>query len=355
MGYVDKAKGLTRTFHTRLLVAWTATLVFAACSSAAGQMESPSRTAANQAMVPRTSSDLLVSLSPSLNTAFSSHDFDTEPMQQSIAALFAGGPMYKNGKDHVAEIKKSGFTNLIVWTIHVEANGDLGFNGEFILVKDGQYIGDQNYPAFRTDLAKLKQAPSSVERIEFALSAAGSGTYDHIKRLATCLEGHCGLGPDSVLYRNFRALRTAFHDVDAVNNDDERVYDLATAVPFHAMLADLGLKTSISPYTNQPFWGAFVTALNRARPGSADIAYLQVYDGGAGNDPCNWQLGIPVVAGMWSKYTTPSAARDRLRSWSARCQVSGGFLWLYDEIVGTQLVKEYADALKVDHLRSYTP
>jgi hypothetical protein len=267
---------------------------------------------------------------------------------QGIAALFAGGPVYKKRETSISEIKKSGFTHLIVWTIHVEANGDLGFNGEFPLVKDGQYIGDRIYPEFRVDMAALKQAPSSIERLEFALSAAGSGTYGNIKRLANCEDSQCGLGTDSVLYRNFSALRAAFPGVDAINNDDESVYDLATAVPFHAMLAALGFKTSIAPYTNQSFWAGFVTALNRSRPGSADVAYLQVYDGGAGNDPCSsWQLGIPVVAGMWSKYTTPASAKGRLREWRARCQLPGGFLWLYDEIVGTPLVNEYAEALRV--------
>jgi hypothetical protein len=259
----------------------------------------------------------------------------------------AGGPVYKKRETSISEIKKSGFTHLIVWTIHVEANGDLGFNGEFPLVKDGQYIGDRMYPEFRADMAALKHAPSSIERLEFALIAAGSGTYGNIKRLANCDERQCGLGSDSVLYNNFSALRAAFPDVDAINNDDESVYDQPTAVAFHSMLAGLGFKTSIAPYTNQSFWTEFVTALNRARPGSADIAYLQVYDGGAGNDPCSWQLGIPVVAGMWSKYTTPASASDRMLEWTARCQLPGGFLWLYDEFVGTPLVNEYAGALRV--------
>ncbi|MEN9834106.1 MAG: hypothetical protein RL011_299 [Pseudomonadota bacterium] len=262
-----------------------------------------------------------------------------------IAVLFAGGPVYKARETSIPEIKNSGFTHLIVWTIHIEANGDLGFNGEFPLVKDGEYIGDAAYPQFRADMAALKRGPGAIQRLEFALSAAGSGTYDHIRRLVTCSESQCGLGPESVLYRNFAALLSAFPGVDAISNDDERVYDLATAVPFHAMLAGLGVKTSIAPYTNNGFWASFVKGLNLAQPGSADLTYLQVYDGGAGNDPCSWQLGIPVVPGFWSKYTEPNAAGARLKTWSERCQLAGGFLWLYDEVIGTRLVKDYASSL----------
>jgi hypothetical protein len=43
------------------------------------------------------------------------------------------------------------------------------------------------------------------------------------------------------LYRNFAALKTAWA-IDAVNNDDERIYHLASTVSFTKMLGGMGYR-----------------------------------------------------------------------------------------------------------------
>ena len=266
---------------------------------------------------------------------------------QAASGVYAGGPLYQHGEYAIEELKSSGFTHVVSWTIHIESDGSLGFNGEFPLVSNGVYIGDDTYPDFRSDIAALKTGETSITRVEIGLSAAGSGTYDNVRDLLNCSESHCGTGPSSILYRNFQALKAAFPSVDALNNDDEGTYDLNSAVPFHIMLADLGFKTAIVPYTYKSFWQSFVTQVNQARPGAVDLLYLQGYAGGAFNNPCNWDLGLPVYAGLWSRDDSPTDVENQMQTWQNNCPgiIKGGFMWLYDDFDNSSQVAAYAAAI----------
>ncbi len=269
---------------------------------------------------------------------------------QGVSGIYVGGPMYYGRDYSVRELKNSGFNTVIVWTIHINESGDLGFNGEFPLVKNGEYIGDQSYPEFRNDLKELKSATSSVKRIEFGLSAWQSGTYDHIK---TFYEDE-GFGPGTTIYENFKALIEAIPEIDAFNNDDEGTYDVESAVAFHTMLFDLGVNTAIVPYTNASgFWKPFVDDMLGSNEGSVDRLYLQVYAGGAGNDPCSstWQsIGIPVYPGVWGEGSSsgnknPQEVLEDMSSWKDECSINGGFMWLYDDFDNSDAVAEYAGAI----------
>ena len=137
--------------------------------------------------------------------------------------------------------------------------------------------------------------------VEKCIGGWGSKSYDNIKALVKAQ----GTGETSILYKNFKALKTAIPVVEAINNDDEQTYDVETASAFHIMLYDLGYKTTVAPYTNKTFWQNFVTRVNNARPGAVDRIDLQCYDGGAGNrsNPnawamrrkVYWWLGIKIV------------------------------------------------------------
>ena len=98
-----------------------------------------------------------------------------------VTAIYAGGPIYRDRSYSINELKNSGFNTVIVWTIHIESNGDLGFNGEFPLVQNGTYVGNNQHPNFPADIQSLKQSPTSITRVEFGLSAAGSGTFDAVR------------------------------------------------------------------------------------------------------------------------------------------------------------------------------
>lgn len=106
-----------------------------------------------------------------------------------------------------------------------------------------------------------------------------------------------GSGSETNVYKNFAALKTAW-TLDAVNNDDESEYEVDSTVQFARMVAEIGYKYSIVPYTRRDFWEAVVVELGTD---IVDGVYLQCYDGGANNDPSEWKnaLGINVVPIIW--------------------------------------------------------
>ncbi len=266
-------------------------------------------------------------------------------MNAQESAIYAGGPIYNNRNVSIDELRNSGYTTVVVWTIHIEANGDLGFNGEFPLVQNGVYVGDNTYPNFPDDIVKLKTAPTSINRVEFGLSAAGSGTFDAVRNFYNSE----GFGPGTTLYNNFLALKNAIPGIDAFNNDDESTYHVASAVAFTKMLAELGFKNAIVPYTRSSFWSSLVSQVNAAYPGNIDRNYLQCYAGGSGNNPCSssWDFGIPVYPGLWggSGQSSISTVESRMNSWQNSCGITGGFMWIYDDFDNSSAVAGYAAAI----------
>ena len=130
-------------------------------------------------------------------------------------------------------------------------------------------------------------------------------------------------------YKNFKALKNAIPEIDAVNNDDEHCYDVATAVKFHKMMYELGYKTTIAPYTNRSFWENLVSQLGDR----CDRVLIQCYDGGAGNNPSDWHLGNRAVHAGRMNYQEGGvdACVAQMESWKKNNGVSGGFIWLYND------------------------
>jgi hypothetical protein len=207
----------------------------------------------------------------------------------------------------------------------------------------------------------FKAAGSSVDRVEICMNS------QHVKELMA----KSGPGVDTPLARNFATLKEAW-GLDAVNNDDESLYDVTSTVSFAKMLGKLGYKYTIAPYTNINFWISLRTQANQglSEPNLLlDRAYLQCYDGGAGNDPSSWasRLGLKVVPLVWwvsripisteetslilsirvtndskpSYGTTPAAAKTKFNSWKTRGGVVGGGYWNDYDIEKMKL--SYAD------------
>src|SRR5262249_5513148 len=76
----------------------------------------------------------------------------TPVVHAGTSGIFGGGPFYINASNNINEIKNSGFTEAIVWNIEVKPNGDLNFNGEFPLVSNGAYVGNQTHPDFPSNM-----------------------------------------------------------------------------------------------------------------------------------------------------------------------------------------------------------
>jgi hypothetical protein len=262
--------------------------------------------------------------------------------QTGFSGIFGGGPFYKNAAANIKEIEYSGFTEAIVWSVEVSSTGALNLNGEFPLTSNGVYVGNQTYPDFPGDMALLKQG--TVQRVTLSIGSSNVGDWQDI----TALVEAQGTGPGSILYQDFQALKAAIPALDAIDFDDENSYNLPTTVQFGVMLGNLGYHVLPDAYDNNTYWQSVVSEINAQLPGTADGVHLQDYAGGAGNNPCSseWNFGsVPVYPGLWDKVDTPAEVQSRIAGWHTQCGISGGFMWLYDDFVGTGQAAKYARAI----------
>ena len=238
--------------------------------------------------------------------------------------VYVGGHIRRERPGTIEKLRNSGFTYIILFNINVEPDGTLTTDGETVC-KDGKYVFGNTQPNYVSDIKKLKQAPTTISRIEICIGGWGNESFSRIKEL---INRH-GVGSGTILYKNFKALKNAIPEIDAVNNDDEHCYDVATAVKFHQMMYELGYKTTIAPYTNRSFWENLVSQLGDR----CDRVLIQCYDGGAGNNPSDWHLGNRAVHAGRMNYQEGGvdACVAQMESWKKKNGVSGGFIWLYND------------------------
>ncbi len=261
--------------------------------------------------------------------------------------ILGGGPVYKHNPTNIAELKKSGFNELIVWSVEVNQTGDLNLNGEFPLTSAGTYIGDQTYPTFPKDLATIKQG--TVKRITLSIGSSNYGDFEDIKSLVD----KQGTGPDSILYKDFAAIKAAL-PIDAIDFDDENSYDAPSTTKFAVMLGKLGYHVTMNPYTNNSYWISLVAGINKKSAGLVDGIHLQTFAGGDGNSPCSgWNFGtVPVFPGISDQSSAPPElsplqTKAQMNSWHTQCGIIGGWVWIFDQIAGTNQVAKYAHAINV--------
>ena len=261
--------------------------------------------------------------------------------QTGFTGIFGGGPFYKNATNNITEIKNSGFTEAIVWSVEVGSTGDLNFNGEFPLTSNGVYIGDQTHPDFAANMAALKQG--TVKRITFSIGSSNFGDWQDITNLVKTQ----GTGPGSILYKDFQALKAAIPSLDAIDFDDENSFNSSTTIAFAVMLGRLGYHVMPDAFDDSSYWTNVVSQINSQFPGTVDGVHLQAYAGGSGNNPCvGWNFGtVPVFPGLWDLNDTPSQVQSTMISWHSQCGIVGGFMWLYDDFVGNGLAAQYASAI----------
>lgn len=242
------------------------------------------------------------------------------------SVIYGGGPFYSGGSATMDTLRQSGFTTVMLWTIHVNANGDLYYNDQKV-VSGGAYVGKSSWPS---ELATLKQAPTSVKRLEISVGSWGVNDFKNIKDLIASQ----GTGTASILYKNFAALQNAIGG-DAISFDNEDLYDVNSSVAFGNMLYGLGYKITLCPYTSASYWQSVKSQLGA----KVDRIYLQVYDGGAGNNPATWNstMGMTVMPGLDSKTAsgghTPSQVASQMSAWKSSAGITGGFIWYYDAIL----------------------
>ncbi len=270
--------------------------------------------------------------------------FSAQPAfaQTGFSGIFGGGPFYKNAAANIKEIEYSGFTEAIVWSVEVSSSGDLNLNGEFPLTATGAYVGGQTHPDFAGNMAILKQG--TVKRVTLSIGSSNVGDWQDI----TALVKSQGTGPGSILYQDFQSLKNAIPALDAIDFDDENSFDLDTTVQFGIMLGTLGYHVLPDAFNNSTYWMNVVSQINAQLPGTVDGVHLQVYAGGAGNNPCSsgWDfVSVPVFPGLWDRVDTPHQVQSRMAGWHNQCGISGGFMWIYDDFVGNGLAAKYAGAI----------
>jgi hypothetical protein len=231
--------------------------------------------------------------------------------------LYVGNEFYPPDAATETLAKQSGFNTLFLFTLNVLSNGDVQYNGTLIAT-NGTYVGNSTWGS---RLAAVKN-DGRVNRIELCIGSWGSTAFNSIRDLVSSQ----GTGSSSILYRNFLAIKNAT-GIDAIQYDDELTYDASSAVAFGNMLAGLGVKVTLCPYTNPSFWQSVKSQLGN----KVDAIYLQCYDGGAGNNPGTWNTyfgGFKVYPGLWGNTDTPSSATRKIRDWQEAYGIGGGFLWL---------------------------
>jgi hypothetical protein len=113
------------------------------------------------------------------------------------------------------------------------------------------------------------------------------------------------------------------------------------------MLGQLGYHVMPDAFDDASYWTNVVSQINTQLPGTVDGVHLQAYAGGSGNNPCQgWNFGsVPVFPGLWDQDDTPSQVQTIMTGWHDQCGIIGGFVWLYDDFVGTGLAAQYAAAI----------
>ena len=278
-------------------------------------------------------------------------------------SVYCSGTLYANGPSAVSDLKASGFTTVVAWALHVTATGDLSFN-DAPIVKAGKYVGDAAWPGL---LASLKQGTTSVTSLGFSVGGWGVGDFNNIKALLA----KYGPDPANPLYQSFKALTQAIPAIDFIDLDDETTYDQASTVAFSQLLYDsFKLRITFCPYANTSHWTNCFKALNTKTPGLVLGLNLQCYAGGAGNDPHDWiqalnqtmgsgfQAEALVWPGLWclngtgcDQGTPPADMQTQFRQWNQNDSISGGFVWLYDDILHCKpstgkTTADYAQALR---------
>jgi len=258
-----------------------------------------------------------------------------------VSALFGGGPFVTGIRSNAEELKASGFNTIIIWSVHVQENGDLVLN-DIPVVSNGKLTRAAG-TLYSKGWKSLREGETSIERIELSVGAWGCSDFENIRSLIQ----RDGTGKDTILYKNFQVLIEAA-DADAINFDDESCYDIASATKFGKMCDDMGVKVALCPYTRQDFWKTLAKNLGDI----VDRIYVQCYAGGAGNNPADWAalFGTKVIPGYWCLHGGEGDSAKTVSDKLTACgdSITGGFMWYFDDmqhLSGSNSTDKYADAI----------
>jgi len=257
----------------------------------------------------------------------------------------------------LAQIQASAFNSVILWSVHVAANGDLTYN-DTPLVTGGVFNSALNY---------MKPYVAALRKKGEVWWGVGSWGASDFKNLGALLA--TGAGTQTVK-DTFSALFNAL-PANGVDFDMEESYgpDMRkTIVRFTLLLAQsLKVQTTYCPYMDESFWlGCLADVYAQGGQQYVQRFNLQCYAGGGGNTTASWlaplksypkPLGIAdpdtfILPSNWvqsddgSQKFTPEDTCQFFSDPSMRENAGGGFLWNTSEIFSSgYTASDYATAV----------
>lgn len=212
--------------------------------------------------------------------------------------IYAGGAIAFGGQPAINDLLAAGYSTVIVWSIHVDTNGDLILNDTKI-VSGGVY--KETGPIAMNLPPRLAQLRKAGVEIIFSVGAGGTHDFTNIGNL---LGGKPG-GPGNIVYENFKALKQAMNnaggDIDAVDFDNEDNFDAGVMINFGLTLANANYAhVTFCPWDNQSVWYDTMSGLVKAKGNTfVNAIHLQVYSGGSinYNSVPDWISGFKNAGG----------------------------------------------------------
>lgn len=254
----------------------------------------------------------------------------------------------------LTQIQQSGFTTVILWTIHVDADGALVYNDTVIVSADGIFSNTFNYlPPLLTQLTST----GSVQQVLFCIGSGGVNDFHHIQTLLSTQQGKV------TLVRNFSALAAAL-PIDGYDFDDEDLFDADVDAQLTEILCSNNrMIVTYCPYTLQSVWSSAVEQVyawdqQQNPPLGQSVRWwnLQCYSGGAFNNPLDWAKALPgnagisdpnayIVPGYDASVQDPSSIQKTFQQFSGT-GINGGFIWNSSAIFdGSYTPRDYAQAI----------
>lgn len=271
-------------------------------------------------------------------------------------ALYGNGLFGRNvpstNRSQLILLQESGFTTVILWTLHVDTDGTLVYNNTPI-AQGGAFVNTFDY---LPDLLAELTLTGSVRNVLFSIGSWGVSDFQNIQKLLTTQQG------TRELKRNFSALGAAL-PLSGYDFDDESLYDPATTAQLTEILCgNNSMTVTYCPYTNQSAWNSALQKVytwdqqqNPALGQSVQWWNLQCYAGGSGNNPLSWAKSLPADAGIENPQAFILPGYDTSQSPSSIQQtfaqlkdsgINGGFIWNSSQLFASQYTpQQYAQAI----------
>lgn len=222
------------------------------------------------------------------------------------ARIYASGSFCFGESVAVNNLLAAQYPAVILWSLHVNASGDLIMNNTQI-VSNGVYQEAQtmNLPS---RLATLYQNGISV------IVSVGAGGTSDFTNIASLISKY-GTGPGNPLYTNMAALKAAMvnagGNIDAIDFDNEDNLETGVMVDFATMLQAIGYASvTFCPYSQSNIWQDALTQLvKKFGPDYVSALHLQCYSGGEYNDPQEW--GQVIAASGSNALLIPGLATNQ--------------------------------------------